>query len=465
MTRAVLAVFVTSAIAFASPPDPEALAPGRIERAPAPVCVEVLELDLREYLRIGLADTPSLERQLSVIRQRSYEVEEAYTQANPTAVFQSQYQRIEPPVTFTGGTVIQPADNYSFALTLQQPIYTFGRLKFSVLAAKLSRRSAQEEYLDQLQRVILGGTELYIDALVADEATQIAIDELEAQNVNFRVTQALFEQGVSARFDVLRTGSARSQAEQRLIEANTARELSLDRLRSFMNINLEQTLTLLPLQLEEPRSIVLTESQEDILERRSDLRALRWAVEAAKARVRLAKAENAPTLALQNQTINRNATGFTPGTQNTTSLVLNIPLFDGGLSKTRANQAEEAVNQLISDLEQREREVVLEAEETYRQLQDRWRSISVATENVEQADEAMRVALLRYENGISTTVELLDTQAARSRARFELAQVRANYQRAHWKWQRVSASEYPVEVALPPEIRQRLEQERQSFQD
>ena len=465
MTRVVLVLLLTSAVAFASPPDPEALAPTRIEKAPAPVSVDVLELDLREYLRIGLADTPSLERQLSVIRQRGYEVEEAYTQANPTAVFQSQYQRIEPPVTFTGGTVIQPADNYSFALTLQQPIYTFGRLKFSVLAAKLSRRSAQEEYIDQLQRVILGGTELYIDALVADEATQIAVDELEAQNVNFRVTQALFEQGVSARFDVLRTGSARSQAEQRLIEANTARELSLDRLRSFMNINLEQPLTLLPLEVDEPLAIVLTEAQEDILERRSDLRALRWAVEAAKARVRLAKADNAPTLAMQNQTINRNATGFTPGTQNTTSIVLNIPLFDGGLSKTRANQAEEAVNQLISDLEQREREVVLEAEETYRQLQDRWRSISVATENVEQADEAMRVALLRYENGISTTVELLDTQAARSRARFELAKVRADYQRAHWKWQRVSAGEYPVEVALPPEIRQRLDLERQSQED
>jgi len=447
--------------ALADPVDPDALAPPIRERLMEPISVDVLELSLSDTLGLSLASSPSLDRQLAVIRQREYEVEEAYSQANPTANFQAQYQRIEPPVSFTGGQVIQPPDNYSFALTLSQPIYTFGRLRFSVLAGKLSRRSAQEEYLDRLQAVILGGAELYIQALVADEAMNIAIEDLEAQRANLRVTQQLFEQGVVARFDVLRTGAATSQAEQVLIEAQTRRENALSQLKSFMGLNLEQPILLTSLELEPPEQLELTNEQMEILERRPDLRALRWAVEAARARVDLARSENSPMLSLQNQTINRNATGLSPGTQNTTSIVLAIPLFDGGVSKNRALQAEETVKQLQADLEQRERDVVVETAETYRELQDRWRSIEVARDNVEQAEEAFRVAQLRYENGISTTVELLDSQAAQARAKFELARTTADYQRARWQWRRAAAEEFPVEVPLPPEIRARLDAERE----
>jgi len=457
----VLPLFLSlPAFTKADPVDPEALAPPPRERPALSVSGEVLHLDLSQALALSLATSPSLDRQIAVIQQREYEVEEAYTQANPTVDFQAQYQRVTPEVSFNGGQVIQPSDNYSFALILRQPIYTFGRLRFSVLASKLSRRSAQEEYLDQLHQVILGGAELYIQALVADDALKIASDDLEAQRANLKVTEQLFEQGVVAKFDVLSTGAAASQAEHELIVANTQRQNALARLKSFMGVNLDQELRLTPLELESPEPTTLSDEQPEILERRPDLRALRWAVEAAKARVDLTRSEGSPMLSLQNQTINRNATGLSPGTQNTTSLVLSIPLFDGGVTKNRALQAEQVVKQLEADLEQRERDVVVETAETYRQLQDRWRSIEVSQANVQQADEAFRVAQLRYENGISTTVELLDSQAARSRARFGLAKAQADYQRAFWGWRRAAAQEFPVEVPLPAEIRDRLDRER-----
>lgn len=453
-----LLVYLTQ-LGQGQPANPEDLAPPPSDRVRTPLCPDPLPISLSSTLGAALASSPALDRQLSVLRQRDYQVEEAYTAANPTATFQTQYQRIEPPVALPTGLIISPADNYSFALTLRQPLYTFGRLKYDVLAAKLTRRAAQEEYLDRLQEVILGGADLYIQALVTAEALSIAADDLEAQRANLRVTEALFNQGVAAKFDVLRTSAASAQAEQILIEANTSHEIALDRLRSFMDLDSNQALELSPLDLPDPPEVEMSQMQPVILEKRPDLRALRWAVEAGKARISLARAENAPSLYLQNQTINQNATGFAPGTQNTTSVVLAIPLFDGGVSRTRALQAEEAVEQLKADLEQRERDVLVQAEEAYRQMQDLWRSIQVAQENVTQAEEAMRVALLRYESGISTTVELLDTQAARARARFGLAKAKADYQRAFWEWRRVSADEFPVEVPLPPVIRERLTQE------
>lgn len=403
-------------------------------------------LSLPEVLQLAVSTTPSLEKQLAVIAERGSQVDEAYTRAYPKVGFQSQYQRVEPPVLFSNGTVINPADNYSFALTIEQPLYTFGRLKFGTLAAELNQRAEQEAYNDQLQEVILGGASLYIQALLSEQAVQIAEDELAAQEANLGVTKALSEQGVVAQFDVLRTGAATSRAEQELLEARTLRQVNYARLRSYANIKPRTVIELAPLELTEPPKVSLDEVEPEILERRSDMKALRWAVGAAEARVRAAHAEGAPTLSLQNQTINRNATGFTPGTQNTTSLVFSIPLFDGGVSRSRAEQAQAVVRQLQADLEQRRRDVLLEAEEAYRQLTDRWASIAAAQAEVKQADEALRVAALRYENGISTNLELLDTQAARSRARYSLARAQADYQQALWRWHRVSAGDLPVEV-------------------
>lgn len=463
-TTLLLAIPIVAAADVPEPATPEQLNPPRqiVEETvlPKPQSSDTLVLTLTEVLKRTLEEAPSVDEGLSRLKQRDYEVDEAYTRINPKISFQSQYQRIEPPVSFTGGTVIQPADNYSFALTLSQPIYTFGRLKYSALAAKLNRRSEQETYLRSLQELIAATAELYIEVNLANDAVAIAEDQLAAQEANQEISSLLADQGVVARFDVLRTGAAASEARQDLIEARTSRLLAATRLKSILNLNPRQPLDLEPLGLEAPVEIPLTETKSQVLEERSDLRALRWSIEAARARVHLASSENSPNLSLQNQTVNRNATGFSPGTQNTTSLVFSIPLSDGGASKARTRQAEAQVAQMLAQLEQREREVMVEVEQAHAQLKDRWLSIQVAVENVQQAEEAARIARLRYENGLSTSVELLQAQADLSRARYGLNQSQAAYHQGQWNWYRVSGQAYPVEVPLPTEVQQRLQRAR-----
>lgn len=445
---------------IASPSD---LAPPRETptgtRVAAPGPSEVLILDLNQTMTTVLERSPTLERVNSRIRQAQYRIDEAYTIVNPTASFTGQYSRVEPPLSIPGVGVISPADNYQFSLNLRQAIFTFGRLKWSTLAAKLQRRMIQEDYRGELNRLLALTAQRYIEALVSQEAVIIAEDNLEAQRANLRTSQLLFDQGVAAKFDVLSNSAAVAKAEQRLIEARTARVNSTARVLSLLDEPLDRPLQLIAIDLRAPGAINLPDAKSRALDSRPDVRSLRWAAEEAKARVKLAKASNNPSLDLQNTTINRNATGFSPGTQNTTAIVLTVPLYDGGLSRAQAEQAQETVNQLANDLEQSERDVVLQVEEVYHQLLDRWQAIGVAEESVRQADEALRVAVLRYQNGISTNVELLDSQATRSQARFDLATARSQYLQSRWSWWQATASEYPTEVPFPQEIRERLNAE------
>lgn len=328
---------------------------------------ELLHLNLQQAMSLVLETTPSLQKIESRIRQAEYKVQEAYTQAYPTATFESQYSRIEPPVSLPGGPVISPSDNYRFSLVLRQAIYTFGRMKWSTMASKLAKRSVEEQYRQELNRLIALVAQRYIEALIAQEQVSNAQDDLEAQLANLRRSELLFDQGVAARFDVLRNSAEASRAQQALIEAQTTESLAKARLLSLLDEPLRRKLQLDALPLSAPREdLYLPDAKLKALESRPDLRSLRWAVEEAKARVGIAKTSNNPTLALQNTTTNQNATGFSPGTQNTTAIVLTIPLYDGGLSHYQKEQAVESVKQLTHDLEQAERDAVLQIDEIHR---------------------------------------------------------------------------------------------------
>ncbi len=415
-----------------------------------------LAIDIASTLQMAVNSSPTLERLRARVEQNRYALDEAYTVINPKVNFEAQYRRVEPPVTFSGGTVITPADNYSFSLVIQQPIYTFGRLRFGTLAARMEQRRAAEELRGQLQQVVSEGATLYIQARLADQALEIARDESRTQQEHLRVSQSLLEQGVVARFDVLTTGAAASEAQQREIEAETAREVAYARLRSFAALEHEQSLSLTEEPPLKPELLNAPVVREQVLERRFDLRALQWAVEAGQARVDLARADGGPRIALQNTTVNQNAAGFSPGTQNTTALVFSIPLSDGGASEARAKQAEAQVEQLRQDLEERRRAAALEIDETHRSLQDAWRAIEVAQARVLQAEEALKIASLRYQHGLSTTVELLDSQTSRAQARFAKAQAEADYNLLEWRWRRVAGLDLPSGLELPERFQEIL---------
>lgn len=443
--------------------NPEALAPPRLQppnsSLPKQPDAPPVSFDMNSAITTVLERSPTLDRVMSRIRQAEYQVEEAYTIVNPTVGFSAQYSHVVPGVSVPGIGQVSPEDNYQFALTIRQAIYTFGRLKWTTLAAELQRRTVEEDYRTEINRLVQLTAQRYIEALLAQDAVGIAQDNLEAQQANLRTSQLLYDQGVAARFDVLSNSAAVARAEQRLIEARTAETNAKARVLSLLDEPLDRSMRLEALELFAPQEISLPDAKQRALESRPDLRSVRWAIEEAKARVEVAETSNNPTLELQNTSVNRNGAGFNPGTQNTTAIVLTIPLYDGGVSHFQAEQAKEVVTQLSEGLNQSERDVTLQVEEAYNQLLDRWLAIGVAEENVRQADEALRVAILRYQNGISTNTELLDSQANRSQARFDLATTRASYLQSRWSWWQVTASEYPAEVPFPAYIRDRLNAE------
>lgn len=412
----------------------------------------IVRLDLNYSWKQAMAASPRLaELRERILEQRSH-VDEAYTLAYPTLGLTSSYTNNYPAVYNTNAnppTVVIPPQAYNFTLAFRQILLSFGRLRWSTAAAELTEKSAKEEYRQGVEQILSDVSVSYLDAILAAQNVEIAAVRLQAQQRALQIAQALFSVGRVAAFDVLRAASQVSAVSQTFIQAQNDSQVANDRLLTLMGIPPGTPLQLSPMTKLEPPPKQMASYTDQALQYRPELGVLRWAVQAAKARVNLEESQDAPQLELQNQGIARTQTGLNAPTQNVTALVLSVPIFDGGLAGARSDAARHVVEETRQQLSASERQVRLEVSELFHTLQSTWQRVAVAEQNVLQAAEVQRVAFIRYQAGVANQLELLTAQTAYNDALLAKAQAERDYQSSWARWHRAVADQAP-EFAPPP---------------
>ena len=397
-------------------------------------------LTLQQVQQLALQHSPQLREGESKVREARYRVDEAYTQVAPTLQLNAGANRTTPSVAaqFGGRSVdIIPEYNYNAQLSLRQTLLTFGRLRWSAATAELQEKSQQADLQERRLRMLEESALLYYETLQVQEQVRIAEDLVKAREAHLKDARHLVKAGSAAVFDVKRDEAALAQAEQQLLEARN--RVGLARVRLFTLIQQPdqgQTLEEAESPPAPPRCEV-----ELALQRRNDLQAVRWAAEAARARIYLQEAANNPNLGFQTDYTLRNQTGLSPAYQWVVGLNLQIPLYDGGLSQARAQQAREVVEQLEAQLEQAQRQAQIELQSLALDLDNRYQRIEVARRSLDSAQESARIARLRYQNGLSTNVELLDAEANLTQARQDWIVSRYQYWQNLARWKRAFVQE------------------------
>jgi outer membrane protein len=409
----------------------------------AALAAQPARLTLIQAQQEAMQNSPSLREGQARVREARYKVDEAYTLTAPTLQLQGGLTRITPPVeaSFSGRElIVTPEYGYNSVLSLRQSLATFGRLHWAAAASELAEKTYQAELQDRRLRVLEDASLGFYEALLTEAQVQIAEDQRKARQAHLKEAHSLVKAGSAAPFDVKRDEAALANSEQQLLEAQT--RAGLARLRLF-------TLLQRPDHGEELEAVerLPQPPQGDLsqaLARRYDLAASRWGAEAARARVELAEAQDNPNLGIQTDYTMRTRTSFAPASQWTVGLNLQIPLFDGGLTEARANQAREVVEQLLALNDQAERNARLELNGLLLELRNRYQRLSVTLRNQESAQEAARIARLRYQNGLSTNVELLDSEAALTSAQRDRVGAHYQYLQTLARYRRAAAEEEPL---------------------
>jgi outer membrane protein TolC len=109
---------------------------------------------------------------------------------------------------------------------------------------------------------------------------------------------------------------------------------------------------------------------------------------------------------------------------------LDWTFFDGGQSRARARQAEEDVAIAENRFDQTRNQIRREVEEEFFNLQSNQENIDTARVAVEQAEESLRLARLRFQAGVGTQTDVINAQSELTRARGNLLDAIIQYNRS-----------------------------------
>lgn len=254
----------------------------------------------------------------------------------------------------------------------------------------------------------------YVEAVAADNRLRAARTAEEAARANLEVTEQRREEGVLTDADVLQARAALSGAEARRIDAERTRDDARSRLAVAMGWS-EDVIpipvdTLLGTPAGAARGV---ESAGDAdLSERPDLRASGVQVEAQEARARQARRARLPTL----ETFARIETHSSRVVEDfeddwTLGFQLRVPLFTGfriGAQEEAASALRDAAER---EHEQRLREARAQVSEARRAVESAGRGAEAAGAAADAAEEAARLTRRRFEEGLTTTADLLAVES------------------------------------------------------
>lgn len=394
--------------------------------------VSVAQMTLHEAIELALRNNPQVRASSAKVIASQKGVEYARSQFYPKLDFSASYREQAPEVSFRvpigiGGApseiTVVPHSYREFNLQLLQPLYTGGRLEAAHGVAKKAASVAELQHISNQLQLVKSVRHSYFNVLEAEALVEVARAAFKRVEELRRVVGLMFEAGRVAKFDVLRVEAELAQARDDLVRAQNALEIARSAFNTLLARDVSEPVQLVSIsEPPQPPEMLIREDAEVVSielakSQRADLRAAMRSAELAEEQVRLAKADGLPMVSLMTTFRRQTKTGFAAAETKVGMLAVQVPVFDSGRVKAQVEKAKAELKSAKEFLSGVEKQVELEVKQAilnWRSAQERYKA---AIAVLEQAEEAYRIAMLRYEAGAGTQLEVLDAHVALTRAR------------------------------------------------
>lgn len=395
---------------------------------------KTVNLNLDECLQIAHQNNKTLLQLQEEINAAKYKIGEARSGFFPQLSFSGTYTRLGrvPGFDLPGTTMkaeFGTANNYNLRLSLQQPLFTWGRIKNSYDISKYGLSLTREEYRKSQQQIKFNVTNLFYNILLAKELIKVREESINRIEDHLRTVQERYDKGYASEFDVLRVRVQLANAKPPLVQAKNLYQLTLDNLKNLLGIslrdsvNLEGTLEFVPIQVDQ------MQAEEFAFENRSQLKLIQEQKGMGRKALALAKAGNKPSL-FGSANYEYKRPYYSEDKWKTDwnfNLALSFPIFDGFLTRSKVRGAKSHLKQVDITENQIQDLIRLEISQAISDLNLAQENILSQQENVKQAKESLRIANVQYQKGMLTNLELMDTEFALTVAETNHLQALSDY--------------------------------------
>lgn len=291
-----------------------------------------------------------------------------------------------------------------------------------IAAARDEFEKAKNQYLIALRDLRLQVSQTYFDLQRSDDGVRIGQESVRASLVSLRDAKARYQAGVDTKLAVLQAETQLARDQQVLSDFLAQQDVARRALAAFLD--LPQTVT--P-TAKDPSGVIGTwqaSLQDSIVaaytfREELDQALLDISIANSNANAQLAAVQ--PFLNIVNNLAAGRSSGalgvqtITPGTyswnvDNSLGLNMSWRLFDGGAARARYRQGKQRAEENTFRFAQRRDAIRQEVETSFYELEKNNRNITTTAREVISARESLRLARLRFQAGVTTQREVVDTQ-------------------------------------------------------
>jgi outer membrane protein len=392
-------------------------------------------LSLTEAIRIALKKNHRVLMAHEQVSQAESQIKESLAQALPQLKITSSYGRQDPV-----GQRISSGDNSAFAsnpqfaallgtssvntfntrIGVNQTLFAGFKVVDGIKIAEKSLNLQKEALRQARQEVAYQVTEAYFTALKNWQVVALDKELIAQSEAHLKVVESKQRAGVTPAIDRLRAQNQRLSFLQSLSQDLRAYEKSLTALNQAMGRPAEQALQLnTSAQVEQlPELLRLQQSPQEAikqaLQQRSEVRQIQLNLDISQLTATVQSRGAWPTVSagaaysIQDTAVsdsNRNSN------QNMNySVNLDWPLFDGFKSQALTEKSLSEVERVRTQLDQQQQAVLVEVQNTIKDLNAIEERIRLSEESIALAQEQVRISQKTYQIGSGSNIDVLDAQ-------------------------------------------------------
>lgn len=324
----------------------------------------------------------------------------------------------------------QIGNTHSNSITASLPIFTGGELQGQIGQAKANYRSmlsAEEQAYNEMKETATTGYFNMLNATNMKALRQESVDRLQAHLDN---VIAQYNVGIVARADVLRSEVELANAQQNYITASNQYDVAEATLNNIIGTPLGTTLLLKDRLQYEPYENDMAYCLAYSEQHRPELKQAEYAIDSAEAALVVARSGHMPKV-YANASNNWGGNGSDwPGDDDenwSVGVTASMNIFDSGVTWSKIHAAQENLAKAKETQRQIKDNVELEVRTDYLSMREAEKRITTAQVAVASAEEDYHIAVVRYQAGVGTNIDVMDAQEALTQAKTNYYQALYNY--------------------------------------
>ncbi|MBG1270947.1 TolC family protein [Nostoc sp. WHI] len=333
----------------------------------------------------------------------------------------------------------QPSTSFSATAQLRYDLYTSGLGTARRNAAREQIRVNELAVETQSEEIRLNVATEYYNLQQADEQVRIAQSAVQNSEASLRDAEALERAGVGTRFDVLRSQVNLANAQQDLTNAISQQQIARRRLATRLSLPQAVNISAAdPVQLAGLWNQTLEQSILLAFQNRPELQQQLAQRNISEQQRRQALAELGPQVSFvanydlldQFDDSISVTDGYSVGVQAT------LNLYDGGAARARAAQSKVNIAIAETQFAEQRNQIRFQVEQSFSTQQANLENVQTANTALEQAREALRLARLRFQAGVGTQTDVINSENDLTRAEGNRVTAILDYNRALAQLQR-----------------------------